>query len=110
MNNTINKNLIKSNYERALKTFYINPSDDNKNLLFKAYKDTFILRDKMNEDKKVYENRIAKNKEKLSEINELEQKLHIMDTQLTYIKNAHNEQQTEAPSNEEQQQNEYHQY
>ena len=121
MNNTINKNLIKLNYERALKTFYINPSNDNKNLLFKAYDDTLILRDKMNEDKKVYENRIAKNKEKLSEINELEQKLHIMDTQLTYIKNAHNEQQiedeqqTEAPSNEEQQheeqqQNEYHQY
>lgn len=96
LKNTVNKKLIKLNYEKALKNFYIEPSTDNTNSLFKAYDDTLILRNKLNEDKTVYEKRIAQNKEKLSEIEELEQKLYIMDTQLNYIKNSHNGQQIEA--------------
>lgn len=108
--NIVNKKIIKLNYEKALKNFYIEPSTENRDSLFKAYDDTLSLRNKLNEDKKVYENRIAQNKEKLSEIEELEQKLDIMDTQLNYIKNSYKEQQIEAPLTEEQQQGEYHQY
>lgn len=108
--NIANKKIIKLNYEKALKQFYIEPNTDNMESLFKAYDDTLILRNKLNEDKKVYENRIAQNKEKLSEIEELEQKLYIMDTQLNYIKNSHKEQQIEAPHTDEQQQGEHQQY
>lgn len=107
--NIVNKKIIKLNYEKALKNFYIEPNTENRDSLFKAYNDTLNLRNKLNEDKKVYENRIAQNKEKLSEIEELEQKLDIMDTQLNYIKNSYNEQQIEAPHTEEHQE-EHHQY